>query len=194
MPRPREFDKDEVISRAMLLFWERGYEATSIRDLIDVTGISSSSMYEVFGDKRGLFLVTLARFCELERAQIAQMALDEPGPDPFINRLFGSIEHAIHSQAPAQGSLAFNAMVEFGTRDPDVTPLLLTHYFGIAQIIANVIRQGQLDGTVSSGQDPHDLAYAILSALHGLATVKGVKPDYPHAPAITQIIIQLLHL
>jgi TetR/AcrR family transcriptional regulator, transcriptional repressor for nem operon len=194
MARQREFDKDEVINRAMLLFWEQGYEATSIRDLIETMGISSSSMYEAFGDKRGVFLAALARFCEQERAQIAQMARDIPSPDEFVARLFGSIDDAVQPASRAQGSLAFNAMVEYGTRDPNITELLLGHYFGIAAIIADVIRQGQLSGTVMSQQDPLHLAYTILSALHGVATVKGVKPDFVHAQAIAQLVVKLLQI
>ncbi len=193
MPRPREFDRDDVINRALRLFWERGYEATSIRDLIDATGISSSSMYEAFGDKRGLFLVALGRFCEWERVRIAHMAREASSPEQFVSGLFGSIEDAVQSTSAAQGSLAFNTMVEFGTRDPDVTQLLLAHHAGIAQIVADVIRAGQAAGTVTSRQDPLELAYAIVSALHGVATLKGVKPDFPHAAAITAIIIRLLH-
>lgn len=194
MARPREFDKQDVINRAMLVFWERGYEATSIRDLIDVMGISSSSMYEAFGDKRGVFLAALEHFCELERGQIARMAEDSASPELFIQGLFGSIEAAVQSKSPAQGSLAFNTMVEYGTRDPGVTELLLTHYFGIAAIIADVIRQGQAQGTVASRQDPLHLTYAILSALHGVAAVKGVKPDFPHVAAITQVVVKLLQV
>ncbi len=193
MPRPREFDKDDVINRALRLFWERGYEATSIRDLIDATGISSSSMYEAFGDKRGLFLVVLARFCAWERERIAQMALAAATPEQFVSGLFGSIEDAVQSTSAAQGSLAFNAMVEFGTRDPDVTPLLLTHHAGITEIVADVLRAGQAAGTVTSQEDPLELAHAIVSALDGLAIVKGVKPDYPYTAAITRVILRLLH-
>lgn len=194
MARQRAFDKQEVTGRAMLLFRERGYEATSIRDLIEAMGISSSSMYEVFGDKRGVFLAALEQSCEQERAQIAQMARDEQTPDRFIERLFTSLETAAQTQSNTQGSLAFNTMVEYGTRDPDITQLLLTHYFGIARIIADVIKQGQAEGTVSSQQDPEHLAYAILSALHGVATIKGVQPDFPQVTAIARLLIQLLHL
>lgn len=194
MARPRAFDKDEVTDRAIALFLERGYEATSIRDLVEVMGISSSSMYEVFGDKRGVFLAALDRYCELERLQIAQAAYDEQSPDRFILRLFGSIEDAVPSETSSKGSLAFKTMVEYGTKDPAITQLLLKHYFGIAQIVAEVIARGQAQGTVSSLQDAHQLAYAILSALHGVATVKGVKPDFPHSSAIAGLIVQLLHL
>lgn len=192
MARQREFDKDKVIERAMLLFWERGYEATSMRDLLEAMGISSSSLYTAFRDKRGVYLAALEQYCELERARITQMAHDEPSPQRFIERLFGSIDEAVQPTDHAPGSLAFNAMVEYGTRDPDVTELLLTHYFGIAQIVAAVIRAGQEQGAISATGDALDLAYTVLSTLHGVATMKGVKPDFPHAAAITRIIVQLL--
>lgn len=192
MARQREFDRDEVINRAMLLFWERGYEATSIRDLIEVMGISSSSMYDAFGDKRGVFLAALARFCEHERARIAQMARDEAAPAQLIERLFDSLDEAVQSRTHAQGSLAFNAMVEFGTRDPGVTQLLLDHYLAIGTIVADVIARGQQQGTVASQQDSQALAFTILSALQGVAVVKGVKPDFPFSKAIAHILSQCL--
>lgn len=194
MARPREFDKTEVLSRAIVLFWERGYEATSMRDLLNAMGISSSSLYTLFTDKRGVYLAALAQFCEQERARIAQMAQDAPTPEQFIEGLFASVETAARPDRHTQGSLAFNAMVEFGTRDAAVTQLLLAHYFGIAQIVSDLLARGQQHGIIPSRQAPDDLAYAILSALHGVATVKGVKPDFPHVAAITRLIIQLIYL
>ncbi len=192
MARQREFDKDAVIERAMLLFWQQGYEATSIRDLKEAMGISSSSMYEAFGDKRGIYLLALARFCAQERARIVQMAADAPTPQQFVERLFASVEELAQAYAHAQGSMAFNAMVEFGTLDADVTSLLLEHYFGIAAIIAGVLAQGQAAGGIASREAPQHLAFTILSALQGVATVKGVKPDFAHVRAITQVILRLL--
>ncbi len=195
MPRTREFNKDDVIVRAMRLFWKHGYEGTSIRDLIDAMGISSSSMYEVFRDKRGVFLAALAYFCEQERARIAQMAYDASTPEAFIRQLFGTVDQVSQAQNTSlSGSMAFNAMVEFGTRDPDVTQLLLAHYVGIAQIVADVIRRGQAQGSVTSAADPLHLAYTMLTALHGVATVKGAQPNFQYASAITDTIVKLLYL
>lgn len=192
MARKREFDKDQVLDRAIQLFWAQGYETTSIRDLIDAMQISSSSMYEVFGDKRGIYLAALARFCTLERAQISQMAADAPTPQQFIQQLFATLEAVVQPDSRAYGSLAFNAMVEFGTRDPDVTKLLLDHYFGIAEIITGVLAEAQRLGSIANQQAPQHLAYTILSTLQGVATLKGVKPDFAYAGAITQVILTLI--
>jgi TetR/AcrR family transcriptional regulator, transcriptional repressor for nem operon len=192
MARPREFNKDDVIERAMLLFKTQGYEATSIRDLKTAMGISTSSMYEVFGDKRGVFLAALARFCEWELARIDQMARDVPRPQRFIRQLFTTVEDAVLTNSQDQRSLAFNTMVEFGTVDAEVTKLLLKHYFAIAEIIADVLARGQRDGTITSKEPPLHLAYTILSALQGVATVKGVQPDFAYVDAVTHVILKLL--
>lgn len=194
MARPREFNKDDVIERAMRLFWEKGYEATSIRDLKQATGISSSSMYEVFGDKRGIFLIALTRFCELERADIARKAMEASTAQTFIEQLFASVENGSPSDSSARSSMALNAMVEFGTLDPHVTQLLLAHYFGIVAIVADVLTKGQQQGTVLSQTPPLEMAYTIVSTLHGVATLKGVKPDFAYVAAIRTNILKLLNI
>ncbi len=176
----------------MLLFWAQGYEGTSVRDLTAATGISSSSMYEVFGDKRALFLAALTRYCRLEQGRITQMAQDAPTPQAFIEALFASVDELSHTASPAQGSLAFNTLVEFSTRDPDITALLLDHYFRIAEIIAAVLGEAQAAGVIHSSAAPLPLAYTFLSALHGIATLKGVKPDFAHHNHVLQTLLRLL--
>lgn len=193
MARQREFDPKAVIDRAIPVFARLGYEATSIRDLKEAMGISSSSMYEVFGDKRGVFLAALSSACEQERAQIAQMAFDAAVPERFIERLFASLEVVAENPPLRQGSLALNAMAEFGTRDPDVTHLLLEHYLGITGIITEVLGEAQEIGTITTRTEPLHLAYTILSTLQGVAAVKGVKPDFAYVQAVTQTILKLLN-
>ena len=58
----RQFDPDEVVDRAMEVFWTRGYESTSIDDLVEATGINRGSLYNAFGDKQGLFLAAIDRY------------------------------------------------------------------------------------------------------------------------------------
>jgi TetR/AcrR family transcriptional repressor of nem operon len=193
MARSREFNKEDVLERAIQLFSVQGYEATSIRDLIETMGISSSSLYEVFGDKRGLFLTALERFCEFERSRISQMAAEAVTPHHFIEQLFTSLDDVATPGSHTQRSLAFNAMVEFGTLDAEVTRLLLEHYFGIADIIAQALSEAQTLGTITTLETPRNLAYTILSTLQGLATVKGIQPDFAYTAGITRIMLKLLN-
>ncbi|MBZ0293345.1 MAG: TetR/AcrR family transcriptional regulator [Anaerolineae bacterium] len=191
MPRQREFDKREVLDRAMRLFWAQGYEATSVRDLTLAMGISTSSMYDVFGDKRGVFLEALARYCAIEQAQVMEMAHEAASPQAFVSSLFGAVND-LHAESTTPGSMAFNALVEFGTRDADVVNQLLDHYLKLAEIIADVLAQAQASGTVTSQTPPLHLAYTILSTLHGIAVMSGVKPDFAYRDAVTDLLLTLL--
>ncbi len=193
MARQKEFNQEEVLEQAMRLFWENGYKATSIRDLLKATGISSSSLYEAFGDKRGLFLTALARFCALEQASVTQIAASAPTPPVFIEQLFTQLDGTLPMSGFPRGSLALNAMAEFGTLDTDVTQLLLAHYFAIAEIIHGALKRGQAEHTITNPAPPLHLAYTILSTLHGVAMLKGVRPDFAYIPAVTRVILSLLN-
>jgi len=85
--RPISFDKDAAIEAAMLLFWERGFEGTSMADLTRAMNLSASSIYAAFGDKQSLFSHTVKRYLET-RAQYATDALAEPTLDRVIRALF----------------------------------------------------------------------------------------------------------
>jgi TetR/AcrR family transcriptional repressor of nem operon len=192
MARQREFDKEKVLENAMLLFWTQGYEATSVRDLNAAMGISSSSMYEFFGDKRAIFLAALERYCGIEQSLVAQIAASTPSAQAFIETLFASINDPVLDDTNIRGSFAFNTMVEFGTRDPDVTAQLVAHYYKIADIIAAVVADAQAAGTITSQAAPLDLAHTILTTLQGVVTVNGILSDYPYRAPITRLLSSLL--
>jgi AcrR family transcriptional regulator len=99
MPRPREFDRAQALERAMHLFWEQGYERTTIRDLTEVMGISAPSLYNAFGDKRALFDEAVAEY-ERSAEVIAQQSTDEPISRDVLARIlevavrqYSSVEH-----------------------------------------------------------------------------------------------------
>jgi len=192
MARKREFDKEIVLEKAMFLFWEKGFEATSIHDLKQAMGISTSSMYETFGDKRSIYLAALAHFCELERNRLRTLAQETPSVIQLIAFLFDSIETIGQNTEEQSGSFAFNAMVEFGVRDTAVTDLLFLHYFDIADIIAEALAQAQETESVTTRYDPLYLAHLILSTIHGAAAVKEAIPDYSYTQSTKQIILQIL--
>jgi AcrR family transcriptional regulator len=85
--RPISFDKDAALEAAMLLFWERGYEGTSMADLTDAMGLNPSSIYAAFGDKYALFQLAVKRYME-KRAQYAGKALEEPTLEKVVRALF----------------------------------------------------------------------------------------------------------
>jgi AcrR family transcriptional regulator len=85
--RPISFDKDAALEAAMMLFWERGYEGTSMADLTQAMGLNPSSIYAAFGDKHALFQLAVKRYMEI-RAQYAGKALEEPTLEKLVRTLF----------------------------------------------------------------------------------------------------------
>ena len=85
--RPISFDKDAALEAAMLLFWERGYEGTSMADLTQAMGLNPSSIYAAFGDKHALFSLAVQRYMETQ-AQYAKKALEEPTLEAVVRALF----------------------------------------------------------------------------------------------------------
>jgi AcrR family transcriptional regulator len=85
--RPISFDRDAALEAAMLLFWERGYEGTSMADLTQAMGLNPSSIYAAFGDKHALFSLAVKRYMD-SRAQYATKALEEPTLEKVIRALF----------------------------------------------------------------------------------------------------------
>jgi AcrR family transcriptional regulator len=85
--RPISFDKNAALEAAMLLFWERGYEGTSMADLTQAMGLNPSSIYAAFGDKQALFELAVKRYVEM-RAQYAGKALEEPTLEKVVRALF----------------------------------------------------------------------------------------------------------
>jgi AcrR family transcriptional regulator len=85
--RPIGFDKDAALEAAMLLFWQRGYEGTSMADLTQAMGLNPSSIYAAFGDKHALFQLAVKRYMEM-RAQYAGKALEESSLEKVVRALF----------------------------------------------------------------------------------------------------------
>src|SRR5579864_2648588 len=117
MPRRRHFDPDTFLESAMLLFWEKGYEATSIRDIIARTGVNQFSIYDLYGDKHRLFLAAL----DLYRDKIVTHVLAVlERPDASIDAIHVYFENLVRYHSTlmrAMGCLMANTMDESGESD-----------------------------------------------------------------------------
>lgn len=129
MARPREFDTDKALREMTLLFWEYGYDGTSMHDIERATGLRKQSLYRAFGDKRAMYLATLAAY---ERAEIAQSArlLEMPGDAATrFGRLFGEIIESAAAGGDRRGCFLCNASIDQAPLDP-ATGKLVTDMMG----------------------------------------------------------------
>ena len=120
MPRPKEFDPDVALDRAVDVFWSRGYGGTSIQHLVDALGVNRGSLYATFGDKHGLYLAALDRYRQSEVVQIVDL-LEQPGPvKRVVRRPFDAVVLSVAEGRGGRGCLVCNAAVEQAADDADV--------------------------------------------------------------------------
>lgn len=140
MARPIEFDRDKARDRALLLFWTKGYQATSLQDLLDALGISRSSLYAAYGDKRALFVDCLDLFAERTRQVLLKAGQERPTLDAlqfFFER---------HLNGPGRGKaslgcLLVNTVLEMAGVDDDLADRASRHLADIQDLFEQFLRQ-----------------------------------------------------
>jgi TetR/AcrR family transcriptional regulator, transcriptional repressor for nem operon len=176
MGRLRSFDPDKVLDRAMHAFWARGFEATSIEDLVVCTGINRASLYGAFGDKRDLFLKALQLYVEtgpiIELDPSARKGGVRAALQAYIDQVMGLV-----SDGRNQGCFITNTVAEFGSQDADIVAQTRIALAGVENAFDRLLRWGQQTGEVPAKADARARARLLLAAIQGLQVVSKVNPD-----------------
>ena len=178
MPRPREFEPEEVLDSAMRQFWERGYRATSVDDLVRATGVKPGSLYSAFpGGKHALLMGSLDRY---SRLVVPQKLGDLGGPGASVAEIrayFDGLVSDLLSPEGRQGCLLVNSAIENAAVDPEVAAVVqghmarLEHCFPAA--LRNAIRRGEIPPSV----DPVARGKGLVASGMGLMVVGKANPD-----------------
>jgi len=182
----KQFDRDEVLDRAMSAFWQNGYQATSIQDLVESTGINRGSLYTTFGDKRGLFLAVLDHYSErIARPTMAK--LNDPDPRRAIEGMFESIISRTSDPTFPRGCLNTNTSLECPGVG-DVIGRRIAALLGQQEsAIYQVLRRAQSIGALDPEQDARALARFFVGVAHGLNVVNKAAPD----PSMLQDMVKV---
>jgi len=173
--RNKEFDIDNVLSKAMTVFWRQGYELTSMQDLVNHMGIHKRSMYDTFGDKHRLFMKVLDRYADIVESKMDQRIQSLPSAIEGIRLLF---EMSLNKQeSDPAGCLLVNTAVELSLRDPEAADKVNERFEHTEKILQNLIKHGQETGEISSALDADALSEYFNNALIGFRVKVKVKPD-----------------
>lgn len=175
MARPREFDMQEALNAAMSAFWERGYEATSTQDLLDVMGLTKGSLYKAFGDKHNLFLLSLQNYLDSLFEKMKAAVESSNDPVDSLATLMGMIENLCCKQVIQKGCFAVNTVVELSQRDEQASEILKRHLVRVEKLLAKLITSGQQSGDFRSDISAEHLAEALFVYIFGmLAQSRGI--------------------
>ncbi|MEM7620772.1 MAG: TetR/AcrR family transcriptional regulator [Pseudomonadota bacterium] len=176
MARPREFQEDEVLDKAMFCFWRSGYEAASIGDLEKATGISRISLYNAFKDKEGLFLAVQARYYEESERQVRKVT-SVAKLEPFISFLKSLPESGKQVPGPAMGCLMANTVLDVHTIGQKVLDNLKSYQKMVGDIYEDYIRRCKEAGTIKKDVVPDEAAAFILTSLWGAMAISRLYSD-----------------
>lgn len=166
MARPREFDRNEVIEKAMQVFWTKGFERTSVRDLVAAMGINRGSLYDTFGDKEALYLTALERYCS-SKVRPMPAGCDGEAALNVIRRYFETVADA-GPRARKRGCFISNTITEFSSRGSAITQTARAGVERTEAALAKLVIQAQAEGDIRRSHDPHKLARFLTSSLNGL--------------------------
>lgn len=177
MPWEKQFDADEVLDKAMQAFWAHGYEATSMQDLVDRTGINRGSLYATYGGKRALFLSALRAYGERMCKQMLTELEDSHPPREAIGRLFETFAAQVPDGRPARGCFLTNTALELAAHDTEIRQLVGEAQEGIEAFFARMIRKGKAAGAFGADVKPAEAAKGLLATLIGVAVLSRSRPD-----------------
>jgi TetR/AcrR family transcriptional regulator, transcriptional repressor for nem operon len=176
MARPREFDEEAVLDAAVQCFWAHGYEATSVRDLIEKTGITGASLYNAFGDKRALYQRALDHYVEdsvVDRIRRCEAL----APREAIGAFFAEIVRRSLDDHQHKGCMLVNAALDVAPNDPGFQRIVAAVLIRVEEFFLGRIEAGQVDRTITRSLAAKTLARHLLGVLMGVRVLARVRPE-----------------
>ncbi|HEY4441796.1 MAG TPA: TetR/AcrR family transcriptional regulator [Candidatus Elarobacter sp.] len=176
MARPREFDEKEALAAIRSTFWDRGYSATSVDDLVRATGLGKGSLYGAFGTKREMFVRALSEYCvaALTFAE-ARLHGDDAGALGRLHAYVGVMVKGIVNSK--RGCLLAKAIAELAGDDPEIDRMVSGFYRRYEDVLAGVIRQSKPSRKAGDDDEAQRQASLLVAVLRGLESMgKGGVP------------------
>lgn len=168
MARTKDFDQEEVLGKAVCLFWHKGYNGTSMQELVDHLGISRSSLYDTFVDKHTLYLKALEYYQNTSTGKMCDIVSHAKTAKQAIKSLLELVTSDISNQQQAKGCFLVNAEVEVASHDAEVKEIICKNEQLIESAFFKAIRKGQEDGEIANDKDARGLARFILNVVKGI--------------------------
>jgi TetR/AcrR family transcriptional regulator, transcriptional repressor for nem operon len=193
MPRIKAFDETEIIEKAKNLFQLKGYEGTSMQDLIDTLGISRSSLYDTFGDKHQLYLKTLNAYCQDNAYALVAKAENIENPLAFIQDIFTSIIEQTKKDVEKKGCYVVNAIVEFSERNTDVTEIVDASNKAFEKMLEKLIAKAQAKKQIAANKNPKQISKFLFTTIYGLRVSSKSNASIKELKDVAAIALSVLN-
>jgi len=192
MARSKAFNEEEVLDKAVAVFWAKGYEATSMQDLVEAMGIQRGSLYATFGSKQQLFLQSLERYGKVVVKQFLDILESKASAIESIELFFAQLVEHLLTAGPLRSCLVTNSAIERGLRD-EATKQQVLHLLNALEMgFYKTLERAQKNGEISKELDLNKLANFLTSNMQGLLVMGKVCSERSVLEGINQVTLSII--
>lgn len=192
MARQKEFDPERALAKAMDLFWRLGYENTSLEALMKEMGIARQSLYDTFGDKRALYLKTMAHYRDQTNRETQTMLNEIPSVrDGFAKLLYGMAAET--REQHERGCLLLSANLQRDPKDAVVRDFLRDNQARVEAIFVHALARAQKQGELSAKDDPAALARFFVVTIQGMRAMARLKSDRKALEQVARVALAVFN-
>lgn len=193
MARPAEFDRDQVLRDSMMVFWRRGYKATSIKELTDATQLQPGSLYSAFRSKRALFLQALDSYFADQQAFVTAILrqADHP-PVQRIRRFFDALLRQSVTDKEKRGCLLVNTLLETPAKDDEINRRVTRMLRTVEDLLREVLEEAVANGSLPRSKQPAMLSKVFVNGIFGLRVYSKMQASSTDLRRIVAGLLSLL--
>jgi TetR/AcrR family transcriptional repressor of nem operon len=192
MARPAQFKREEVVEKAMQAFWDHGYGATSLADLVEVTDLHPGSLYAAFQSKEGLFLAALDHYGKDSAVRVEQTLAEANSPLEGVRAYLQQLAEDAANPRAKRSCLLVNSVLELGRHNKTVQKRVTHHLDTIEGLFRGALEAAQANGVLSADKDPAALAAFVMCNIWGLRVLGGTAPTPERTEAVVRQVLALL--
>lgn len=193
MARTKVFDEEEVLMKAMHLFWEKGYNATSAQDLVDTLGISRSSMYDTFGDKFQLYKQALELYRKKYTNTLIRQINESADVEKTIRELFQTVISTSLGNQLSKGCFMVNCSIELLPHQQEINAIVTANMLDVEEALARLIKTGQDSGLLAKKHPARAYARFIFNTLSGMRVASRSGIEKKVLDDVVKITLSALH-
>ncbi len=192
MPRVKQFSEEDVLEKAMELFWHKGFHATSMQDLIDHLSINRASLYDTFGDKQALFDRALVNYKDLNQQRLLGILNSGRTVKEGFKKLFDITINNILQDPDRKGCFMVNTATSISCHDANQIPLLKGNQEFIEHTFLTMLQKAEASGEIENGKNLSGIAASIFTFFNGLQVIAKINPNKKQLNAAVIPILSLL--
>jgi TetR/AcrR family transcriptional repressor of nem operon len=192
MARPKTFHPTAALDCALEVFWQQGYKATSLQDLLQAMRLSKSSFYETFGSKHALYLAAIDRYRETTLAQYVDILSVQDHGCQAITAVFAALIEHVDCPGGRRGCFMQNAAVESAPHDAATAARVRDSHHAFEDAFYRAVRRAQLQRQIAMDKDPRAMARFLTSSMYGLFVLGKMAPSRQVLEDVVGVVLSTL--